>query len=147
MVKDGDFVEMGQPLMTLSQNKRLQLRAEVPQRYYKELPAVVSANFKTPYDDRVYELSRLNGRLLSFGKGTLAGGAYIPVVFELDNKGEIVPGAYIEVFLLTASIDNAIVVPVSALTEEQGLYFVYLRLDEEGYKSKKLQSEIPMARM
>ena len=53
MVKDGDFVEMGQPLMTLSQNKRLQLRAEVPQRYYKELPAVVSANFKTPYDDQI----------------------------------------------------------------------------------------------
>ena len=138
MVKDGDFVEMGQPLMTLSQNKRLQLRAEVPQRYYKELPAVVSANFKTPYDDRVYELSRLNGRLLSYGKGTLAGGAYIPVVFELDNKGEIVPGAYIEVFLLTASIDNAIVVPVSALTEDQGLYFVYLRLDEEGYKKQEV---------
>ena len=60
------------------------------------------------------------------------------MVFELDNKGEIVPGAYIEVFLLTASIDNAIVVPVSALTEEQGLYFVYLRLDEEGYKKQEV---------
>ena len=54
------------------------------------------------------------------------------------NKGEIVPGAYIEVFLLTTSIDNAIVVPVSALTEEQGLYFVYLRLDEEGYKKQEV---------
>lgn len=138
MVKDGDFVEMGQPLMTLSQNRRLQLRAEVPQRYYKELSSVVSANFKTPYDDRVYELTRLNGRLLSYGKGTLAGGAYIPVVFELDNKGEIVPGAYVEVFLQTSSVDDALVVPVSALTEEQGLYFVYLRLDEEGYKKQEV---------
>ena len=46
--------------------------------------------------------------------------------------------SYIEVFLLTASIDNAIVVPVSALTEEQGLYFVYLRLDEEGYKKQEV---------
>lgn len=137
-VKDGDFVEIGQPLMTLSQNRRLQLRAEVPQRDYKILPTVVSANFKTPYDNCVYELSRLNGKLLSYGKGALAGGAYIPIVFELDNRGDVIPGAYVEVFLLTSPIDNAIVVPVSALTEEQGLYFVYLRLDEEGYKKQEV---------
>ena len=60
------------------------------------------------------------------------------MVFELDNKGEIVPGAYVEVFLQTSSVDDALVVPVSALTEEQGLYFVYLRLDEEGYKKQEV---------
>lgn len=138
LVSDGDFVEMGQPLMTLSQNRRLQLRAEVPQRYYKLLPTVVSAHFKTTYDDQVYDLSQLNGKLLSYGRGTLAGGAYVPVVFEFDNRGEVVPGACVEVYLLSSAIDNALVVPVSALTEEQGLYFVYLRLDEEGYKKQEV---------
>lgn len=138
LVSDGDFVEMGQPLMTLSQNRRLQLRAEVPQRYYKELPTIVTANFKTTYDDRVYDLTQLNGKLLSYGRGTLAGGAYVPVVFELDNRGEVVPGACVEVYLRSSAVDNAWVVPVSALTEEQGLYFVYLRLDEEGYKKQEV---------
>ena len=28
--------------------------------------------------------------------------------------------------------------PVTALTEEQGLYFVYLQLDEEGYKKQEV---------
>lgn len=138
LVSDGDFVEMGQPLMTLSQNRRLQLRAEVPQRYYKELPTIATANFKTTYDDRVYDLTQLNGKLLSYGRGTLAGGAYVPVVFELDNRGEVVPGACVEVYLRSSAVDNAWVVPVSALTEEQGLYFVYLRLDEEGYKKQEV---------
>lgn len=138
LVSDGDFVEMGQPLMTLSQNRRLQLRAEVPQRYYKSLPTVTSAHFKTTYDDRVYDLGQLNGKLLSYGRGTLAGGAYVPVVFEFDNRGDVVPGACVEVYLLSSSVDNALVVPVSALTEEQGLYFVYLRLDEEGYKKQEV---------
>ena len=138
LVSDGDFVEMGQPLMTLSQNRRLQLRAEVPQRYYKELPTIVTANFKTTYDDRVYDLTQLNGKLLSYGRGTLAGGAYVPVVFELDNRGEVGPGACVEVYLRSSAVDNALVVPVSALTEEQGLYFVYLRLDEEGYKKQEV---------
>lgn len=138
LVSDGDFVQMGQPLMTLSQNRRLQLRAEVPQRYYKELPTIVTANFKTTYDDRVYDLTQLNGKLLSYGRGTLAGGAYVPVVFEFDNRGEVVPGACVEVYLRSSAVDNALVVPVSALTEEQGLYFVYLRLDEEGYKKQEV---------
>lgn len=138
LVSDGDFVEMGQPLMTLSQNRRLQLRAEVPQRYYKELPTIATANFKTTYDDRVYDLTQLNGKLLSYGRGTLAGGAYVPVVFELDNRGEVVPGACVEVYLRSSAVDSALVVPVSALTEEQGLYFVYLRLDEEGYKKQEV---------
>ena len=138
LVNDGDFVEMGQPLMTLSQNRRLQLRAEVPQRYYKSLPTIASAHFKTSYDDQVYSLDQLNGKLLSYGRGSLAGGAYVPVVFELDNRGEVVPGACVEVYLLSTPVDNALVVPVSALTEEQGLYFVYLRLDEEGYKKQEV---------
>ncbi len=137
-VKEGDFVEMGQPLMTLSQNRRLQLRVDVPQRYYKALAMVRSAHFKTPYDNQVYELARLNGRLLSYGKGVQAGGAYLPVVFELDNQGDMIPGAYVEAWLLTGTVENAWVVPVSALTEEQGVYFVYLRLDEECYKKQEV---------
>ena len=31
-----------------------------------------------------------------------------------------------------------ITVPVSALTEEQGLYFVYLKLDEECYRKQEV---------
>ncbi len=137
-VQEGDFVDMGQPLMTLSQNRRLQLRVDVPQRYYKSLATVTSANFKTTYDNQVYELAHLNGRLLSYGKGTQAGGSYLPVVFELDNQGDMLPGAYVEAWLLTGTVENALVVPVSALTEEQGLYFVYLRLDEECYKKQEV---------
>ncbi len=137
-VQDGDFVEKGEVLMTLSQNRRLQLRVDVPQRYYKSLASVTSAHFKTPYDNQVYELERLNGHLLSYGKGAQAGGAYLPVVFELDNSGDMIPGAYVEAWLLTGTVENALVIPRSALTEEQGLHFVYLRLDEECYKKQEV---------
>lgn len=85
MVKDGDFVEMGQPLMTLSQNKRLQLRAEVPQRYYKELPAVVSANFKTPYDDRVYEPFSVERTIIELRKGHFGRRCLYPRGFRIGQ--------------------------------------------------------------
>lgn len=61
-VSEGAFVEVGQTLATVSQNKRLVLRAEVSQRYLNDLRSVSGANFRTPYDDKVYSLSEMNGR-------------------------------------------------------------------------------------
>ena len=137
LVKEGDYVEVGQPLAVLSQNRKLQLRAEVSERYYKSLPSLISANFKTPYDSKVYDLKELNGRLLTYGKSS-SGSFYIPVTFEFDNKGEVIPGSYVEVYLIASPLKNVLKVPVSSLSEEQGLYFVYLRLDKEGYRKQEV---------
>ena len=132
-VKEGDYVSVGQPIATISQNNRLVLRAEVSEKYYNLLPAVRSANFRTPYDHAVYKLSDLRGRLLSYGKASDANSFYVPVTFEFDNKGAVIPGSFVEIYLLTAPMENVMSVPVSALIEEQGVYSVYVRLDEEGY--------------
>ena len=40
--------------------------------------------------------------------------------------------------MLSIPQQNIISVPASAITEEQGLYFVYLQLDEEGYKKQEV---------
>ncbi|MBQ4056627.1 MAG: efflux RND transporter periplasmic adaptor subunit, partial [Bacteroidaceae bacterium] len=48
LVKEGDYVSVGQPLATVTQNNRLFLRADVSERYYKYLNGITSANFKTP---------------------------------------------------------------------------------------------------
>lgn len=138
MVVQGEYVSVGQPIATVSQNKRLQLRAEVSENYYKTLKDISSANFRPAYDTTVYRLSDLNGRLLSFGKASGQQSFYIPVIFEFDNVGDIVPGSFAEVFLLASPLDNVISVPVSSVTEEQGLYFVYLQLAGEEYKKQEV---------
>jgi multidrug efflux pump subunit AcrA (membrane-fusion protein) len=61
------------------------------------------------------------------------------VTFEFDNRGDMVPGAFVEVFLLSGERQGVISLPESALTEEQGLYFVYLKLDDECYKKQEVQ--------
>jgi len=138
-VKEGDYVETGQPLATVSQNRRLVLRADVPGKYYNQLALVRSAHFKTPYDDCVYKLSDLNGRLLSYAKSSGGNSFYIPVTFEFDNKGAVVPGTFVEVYLLTSSIPNALHVPVSSLIEEQGVYSVFLQMDGDCYKKQEVK--------
>lgn len=139
MVRRGEYVSVGQAIATVSQNRRLQLRAEVPENHFKSLGNIGSANFQTSYDNKVYKLSELNGRLLSFGKGSIEESSCIPVTFEFDNIGDIISGSYVTVYLLSDKMENVISVPVSALTEEQGLYFVYLQLDEEGYKKQEVK--------
>ena len=138
LVKEGEYVTVGQPLVSITQNKRLFLRAEVSEKYYNSLQQIQSANFKTPYDNKVYELKTLNGKLLSFGKTSGDNSFYIPVTFEFDNKGAVVPGAFVEVYLLSSTLTNVIAIPRTALTEEQGHLFVYLQVDEEGYKRQEV---------
>ena len=138
LVKEGDYVNIGQPLMSITQNRRLFLRAEVSEKYYPYLSSITSANFRTSAGSRVYELQQLNGKLLSYGKSAGDSSYYVPVTFEFDNKGDIIPGSFVEVWLLSSPMENVISVPRTALTEEQGIYFVYLQLDEEGYLKQEV---------
>lgn len=139
LVKEGDYVSVGQPLLTVTQNNRLYLRADVSERYYKHLGGLASANFKTPYDNRVYRLEDLNGKLLSYGKAAGDGSYYVPVTFSFDNRGDVVPGSYVEVFLMSEEQPDAMVIPEEALTEEQGLYFVYVQQCEESYRKQEVK--------
>lgn len=138
LVKEGDYVTIGQPLVSVTQNRRLFLRAEVSEKYYPYLRTISSANFQTPYNNQVYELNTLGGKLLSFGKTSGDNSFYIPVTFEFDNKGDVIPGSFVEVYLLSSPLENVIALPRTALTEEQGVFFVYLQLDEEGYKKQEV---------
>ncbi|MDR2286682.1 MAG: efflux RND transporter periplasmic adaptor subunit [Prevotellaceae bacterium] len=138
LVKQGDYVAVGQSIATVTQNRRLQLRAEVSENNFKYLKNINGANFRPAYDNIVYKLSDLNGRLVSFGKTSAEESFYVPVTFEFDNVGDIIPGSYVEVYLLAVPQNDVISIPVSAVTEEQDLYFVYLQLDDEGYKKQEV---------
>lgn len=133
-VKEGDYVTVGQPLATISQSNRLVLRAEVSEKYYPYLTTIQSANFRTPYDHTTYKLADLRGRLLSYGKASDSNSFFVPVTFEFDNKGTVIPGSFVEIYLLTTPMEQVISVPVSALIEEQGIYSVYVREHEEAYR-------------
>lgn len=138
LVKDGDFVNVGQPMMTVTQNRKLYLRAEVPEREYGSLGKISSAKFKTAYDDGIYSLSDLRGRMVAFGKTSGDTSPFVPVTFEFDNIGGLIPGSYADIYLLTTPRENVIAIPVAALTEEQGIMYVYTQEDEDCYSKKEV---------
>lgn len=139
MIREGEYVEIGQSIASVSQNRRLILKAEVPQKYYSKLNSISSANFITAYDSKIYSTDSLKGKLISYGKSVDNNAYYIPVNFEIDNNGEIIPGSFIEVFLKTDVIEDALVIPYSALLEEQGNYFAYVQTSGEGFQKRELK--------
>lgn len=139
LVNEGQYVEVGQTIASVSQNKKLMLKAEVPQKHYTKLGRIASANFITAYDNKVYNTDSLNGQLISYGKSTDQHAFYIPVNFEIDNKGDIIPGSYIEIFLRTTEINNVLTIPLSSLMEEQGHYYVFVQSSGEGFQKRVLE--------
>ncbi len=129
-VKSGDYVATGDPVATVSQNRRLRLRADLSEKYFGKLGQIRDANFVTSYGDGVFRLKELGGRLASYGKAS-GGDFFIPVTFEFDNKGDVVPGSYVDVFLITSGGGSCISVPLGAVVEDQGVHYVFVQ-DEDG---------------
>lgn len=136
LVKEGDYVEAGQPLMVITQNQHLYLRAEVPERRWNELSQVRCAKFRTSYSDRLYDITDMGGKVQSYGRSSETGTAYVPIIFEFNNTGDVVPGSYAEIYLITSDRTDVLTLPVAAITEEQGVYFVYVQTDADEYRKQ-----------
>lgn len=139
LVNEGQFVETGTPLALVSKNKKMLLQANVSQKYFDKLPTITSANFKPIGSEKVYDTRILNGKKISFGKSTTSNSAFLPIIFEIDNTGNFISGVATEVFLKSSPIPDAVVIPVSALMEEQGNYYVYVQLGGESFQKRKIK--------
>lgn len=125
-VTSGAYVGTGTPVATVSQNRRLRLKADLSEKYFGKLGQIRDAHFVTSYSDRVYRLSDLGGRLASYGRAS-DGDYFIPVTFEFDNKGELVPGSYVDVYLIASDTGNCLSVPLEAVVEDQGVHYVFVQ--------------------
>ncbi len=138
LVNDGDYVDVGTPLMKITSTRRLQLQADLPIRNFKDIGNISSANFRLPQNETLYKLTSLNGRLVSHSRVAEGNSAYVLVIFEFDNAPGVVAGSFAEIYLLGNPREGIISVPLSALTEEQGIYYVYIQEDEDCYRKRQV---------
>lgn len=132
-VSEGLFVESGTLLATISTNKILLLRADVSQQYYPLLNRIETARFRPAYTDKSYSVDNLQGHLLAKGASVAENNHYMPVYFEVKNDGSLLEGAFAEFWLITRETRNCIALPLDALIEEQGDYYVYRQVSGETY--------------
>ena len=139
LVNEGDYVTSGQPVAIVSQNRRLQLRADLPEKYWASANRITGANFRPSYSEETYSVKNLGGRMISAGRSAAQGSFYIPVIFEFNNTGNFVPGAFCEMYLIEGQKDNVISVPETALIEEQGVYSVYVKICKTEYRKQEVK--------
>jgi RND family efflux transporter MFP subunit len=141
-VSEGSFVEAGSPLVCLSMNKRLMIRADVSQTHWQCLPRIKAANFLTPYDGKIYNTNEIGGKLVSYGRNLSNASWSVPVYFEIDNTADFISGAFIEVYLMEKPGEATIALPAGAITEEQGTFFVYVQRSGELYDKREVKTGV-----
>ena len=138
-IQNGEYVETGQPIVKISQNKSLVLHADVQQKYASILGAINSANIRTLHDNQTYTLEQLNGKVLSYGKSTNSDNYLIPLNIQIDNKGDFISGGFVELYLKTQTNTRALTIPNTALMEEQGIYFVFVQITPELFEKREVR--------
>lgn len=137
-VQNGEFVEAGRPLASVSQNKNLYIKAEVQPKYYSALANIQTASFRMPNSSDMYSLESLGGRVVSYGKAVNTEQPLLSVIFEVGNRGNLLPGIFLETYIKTKNTHNALTVPNESLIEEMGNYFVYVQLTPELFEKREV---------
>lgn len=139
IIDEGQYVKAGEKVATVITQNRLLLQADVPQNQFIELKTFTAATFTTPYSYRVYRSEALNGRLLAYGKSTDETSFFTPITFEIDHHPDLIPGSFVEINLMGKPIDETIVIPRSALMEEQGKIYVFVQHEDGDYEKQYVE--------
>lgn len=139
-VQNGEFVQTGQPIATITQTSTLQLKAEVQADYYPMMNDISSVNLRSLNacndEKKTWTLEELEGKLLSYGHQTNAECPLIPVVFQINNVGNFLPGTYVELYIRTRSKQEKMTIAESALLEEMGSYYVFVQTEKDHFERR-----------
>lgn len=139
LVDNGEYVEAGQPVMTVSQNRKLIIQADIQPKYYDILSNIRSVNIRMMNSDRTYSLEETGGRILSFSKSVNLKNPLITLTVQFDNGADMLPGSFVELFLKADGGSPVINIPNESIVEEMGNYFVYVQQTPELFEKRLVE--------
>lgn len=133
LVQEGEYVNAGQAIATVSRGQGSVLRADLPQSKYSLAGSINDLVADFPGGVKV-QVSTAGGRRLSAAPaGSSASGTYIPVYFT--SPGAAAPaGTPFTAYLIGAKREGVMAVPNTALSEQQGNFYVYQHLHGDHYR-------------
>ena len=137
-VHNGDFVENGQEIVTVTQNNSMLIEAYVNQKDYQQVAGIFDAHFRLPSGEQIVKLSDINGQVNSKNAFVNESATRIPVSFTAAGNDWLMPGMLLEAFLLTGKHESTLVVPLSGVIEEQGQYYVFVQLGGESFEKRQI---------
>ncbi|WP_372639138.1 efflux RND transporter periplasmic adaptor subunit, partial [Fodinibius sp.] len=142
-VTPGMQVEAGQPLYRIADASKVWLKADVPAAQYSRIASAGNAAFSVQGSDRLHEVSDLKGRLISRSNSIDPQSRTLPLIYQLDNTESGLPlGMFATVHVDTDTKQKVLVVPKSALLEEEGTYNVYVHVSGESFEKRQVTTGI-----
>lgn len=143
MVQNGQHVSEGDALVVITQSRTLRLHADVPAKCYSQLKNIDGAIIRpVDYGDddaKSWSLEDLGGRLLSYGRQTEGNSQMLPVVFEINNVEDFLPGSFVDILISIKGDKQSVCVPSGAIIEEMGNYFVFVEIEPEHYIKRQVK--------
>lgn len=135
---EGQYVEAGTALLSINKNKNVLIKAELPKQHSTKLATIQDAVVRTEYATQGVLLSSIGGSRIPTSRNGGSTSPFIPIFFKATISPELIPGSYAEVLLLSKTTRNVITVPKAALTESQGVYYVYIQKNGENYEEREV---------
>ena len=137
-IQNGSFVNSGEAILTVSNKNQLIIEAYVNQGQSTLVKGIYDAHFRSSSSDQVIRLDQLQGRIIANNTMISEDLTRIPVTFSVRETDEIIPGMFLETFLITGRKEQVLVVPLTAIIEEQGQYYVFVQVGGESFQKKEV---------
>lgn len=134
LVDPGAFVAVGQPIATIGKGGGTVLRVDLPSRYFAEAPTFTDLVADFPAGGSL-RISATGGRRLGSAPAGSpeSTGAYIPVYFTAP-AASVAAGTPFTAYLIGADRTGVLSVPRTALSEQQGRFFIYRFVKPEHFE-------------
>lgn len=140
-VANGQYVETGAPLVSISRGQDYTITALLPASEAGRARRFKEAIVQLPRTGQSFTLEELGGSLTACGTMAAQGTSLVPLTLNVRRNEALVPGTYVELYLNLSDDDNeSVVVPSEALVEEMGNYFVYVQLTPELFEKRAVRT-------
>jgi RND family efflux transporter MFP subunit len=131
----GQHVNAGEHLFDIIDPTKLWLEALVPASQSRDVETTTTAYFQISGSDSILFVDDFDGHLVTASSLLDPGTRRVPVIFELNNKDQLLrPGSFAQVFLQTSEREDLLAIPKSAIVEEDGIPVVFRQLGAEAFE-------------
>ncbi len=132
---ENSYAETGTVLVKIIKDGGILVKANVPASQANIINLISSANIRFPDNPGVFSIQDWGGEVISVGRSIDPQTGMIPVFFKVNTQ-DLVPGTFVEIWLLTDAISEQVIIPGSSLLEEYGSFYVYVQDEGEAYEKR-----------
>ncbi|MEE9171236.1 MAG: efflux RND transporter periplasmic adaptor subunit, partial [bacterium] len=139
----GENVDAGERLFTITNPKKVLLKAHVPVARIAKIKNANDASFRIEGYEQEFKVSEHNGRLVSIGSIVDGNSRTVQVIFKLDNPDNLLKiGMFAEVSVITGESVETLAIPNSAIFDDNGTPVAYVHVEGESFAKRALTTGI-----